>query len=106
MAFNVEITRRALREIDQALAWLAGRSPAAAARWHSQLLDAIDTLEANPSRCPLAPEAEWYAGGELRQLLYGKRLGIYRVLFELRGATVYVLCVRHSAQDLLCPGDL
>jgi plasmid stabilization system protein ParE len=106
MAFSVEITRRALREIDQALGWLTQRSPGAAARWHRQLLEAISTLKANPNRCPLAPEDEWYAGGELRQLLSGKRQGIYRILFEVRGTTVYILRIRHSAQDLLPPGEL
>jgi plasmid stabilization system protein ParE len=54
----------------------------------------------------LAPENEWYEGGELRELLYGKRQGVYRILFEVRGDTVYILRVRHGAQELLGPGDL
>jgi hypothetical protein len=31
-------------------------------------------------------------------LLYGKRSGVYRVLFAIRGDTVHVLTVRHSSQ--------
>jgi plasmid stabilization system protein ParE len=76
MPVRVSITRRALREIDAALDWLAERSPAAAARWHRRLLDAIDSLESNPERCSLAPESDWFAGGEIRQLLSGKRGGV------------------------------
>jgi plasmid stabilization system protein ParE len=106
MAFTVEITRRALLEIDQTLNWLAHRSPLAAARWHRQLLQAVSTLEANPRRCPLAPETDWSASGDLRQLLYGKRHGVYRIIFEIRGTIVYILRVRHSAQDLLSPDEL
>ncbi len=34
-------------------------------------------------------------------LLYGKRCGVRRVLFTIRGDTVYVLTVRHSAQRSL-----
>lgn len=105
MAHSVRITARALREIDAALEWLSGRSRAAAVRWHRQILTAIRSLEDSPERCGLAPESAWYPG-EVRQLLYGKRRGVYRVLFEVRGTTVYVLRVRHSAQDLLGPGEL
>jgi plasmid stabilization system protein ParE len=105
MRFRVVITRRALREIDAALEWLAERSPPAAARWHRRLLDAIDSLESNPERCSLAPESDWFPGGEIRQLLYGKRGGVYRILFEVRGDTVVILRVRHQAQDLLPPEE-
>ena len=106
MPHTVRITRRALQEIEQALKWLAERSPRAAARWHSRLLKAIHSLEFNPERFSLAPENDWYSGGELRQLLYGKRRGIFRILFEVRGETVYILRVRHSDQDLLGPDEL
>lgn len=105
MALSVRITARALREVDEAMAWLAERSRTAAARWQAQLLEAIRSLENSPERCGLAPESDWYPG-EIRQLLYGKRQGIYRILFEVRGTVVYVLRVRHSAQALLEPGAL
>ena len=105
MALAVCITRRALKEIDEALGWLARRSKAAARRWHAQLEAAILSLVANPEHCGPAPESEWYPG-DLRQLLHGKKRGIYRILFEIRDDTLYVLRVRHSAQDLLEPGDL
>src|SRR5271166_6179448 len=105
MMHSVRITARALREIDGALEWIARRSRPAARRWHEKLLEAIRSLELHPERCGLAPETEWYAG-DLRQLLYGKRRGTYRILFEVRSDTVYILRVRHSAQDFLRPGDL
>jgi plasmid stabilization system protein ParE len=105
MAHSVHLTARALREIDEALEWLSERSRRAAARWHEQLLEAVRSLEANPARCGLAPESEWFPG-EIRQLLHGKKRGVYRILFEIRGDTVYILRVRHSAQALLEPGEL
>jgi plasmid stabilization system protein ParE len=105
MSYLVNITARALGEIDEALGWLAERSLPAATRWYMQLMKAIRSLEDNPERCELAPESDWYPG-ELRQLLHGKRRGVYRVLFEVRGGTVFVLRVRHHAQTLLGPGDL
>ncbi len=105
MAHAVHFTARALDEIDRALEWLARRSRKAAVRWHGKLLEAVRSLENNPERCGLAPESEWYPG-ELRQLLHGKRQGVYRILFEVRGNGVYILRVRHSAQALLEPDDL
>ena len=105
MAHAIHITVRALSEIDGALEWLSQRSRAAAVRWHEQLSGAVRSLENNPERCGLAPENEWYPG-EIRQLLHGKKRGVYRILFEVRGNTVYILRVRHSAQALLEPDDL
>src|SRR5262249_37628457 len=105
MAHSVHLTARALREIDGALEWLAQRSPTAAAPRPAHPPAAGRSMEDNPARCGLAPESEWFPG-EIRQLLHGKRRGVYRILFEIRGDTVYILRVRHSAQALLEPGEL
>ena len=100
MKFAVQITDTAWAEIDEAYDWLARRAPAAAARWKDSLLIAIDTLEAFPMRCSIAPESEYF-GREVRQLLYGKRQHKYRVLFEIRDKMVVVLRVRHGARRFL-----
>jgi len=101
MSFHVAIARKAAREIEDQFNWLADHSEAAANRWRNSLLQAIDTLENDPERCPEAPEAEWHPG--LRQLLHGKRRNLHRILFEIRGQTVVILRLRHSAQDILGP---
>jgi plasmid stabilization system protein ParE len=105
MPFRVEITDLAYAEVSQAYAWLAERSPVAAERWRQSLFEVVESLTTFPERCGLAPEDEWYQDG-LRQLLYGKRHRVYRVLFRIRGEVVQVLRVRHGAQDFLGPGDL
>jgi plasmid stabilization system protein ParE len=68
-----------------------------ALRWVRGLRAKIATLKAVPHRCPTDPDSEFY-GEDVRVLLYGKRSGVYRVLFAIRGDTVHVLTVRHSAQ--------
>lgn len=103
MSFSVTIVRKAAREIENQYDWLAQLSQAAANRWRDSFLEAIESLEENPQRCPEAPEAEWHEG--LRQLLHGKRQRVHRVLFEIREQTVIVLRVRHSAQDFLGAED-
>lgn len=39
----------------------------------------------------------------IRYLLHGKKHGQYRIVFEIRGKTVYVLVVRHTAQQKRFP---
>jgi plasmid stabilization system protein ParE len=105
MRYTVHITTRALLEIEASLEWLSQRSARAALRWYERLMEAIQSLETNPLRYPLAVEDELYEG-ELREFLHGKRRGVYRVLFEVRGNRVFIVRVRHSARDFLRPEDI
>ena len=100
MKYRVEVTETAWAEVEEAYDWLAKQSPKAALRWRSALLHAVDSLETMPHRCHLAPESKTWKR-EIRELLHGKRRGIYRILFEIRGDIVYVLRVRHGARRLL-----
>lgn len=102
MTYHVVIQPRAERDIRTAVLWMLGRSAsrATAVRWARSLRQKIATLQASPHRCPVDPDSEAY-GEEVRVLLYGKRRGVYRVLFAIRGDTVHVLTVRHSSQRSL-----
>jgi plasmid stabilization system protein ParE len=98
MAYRCELTRWALLDADEAYEWIAQVAPGRAARWYQGLLRAIETLTDNPRRCSLAPEAE-DIGQEIRQLLYGRRSGVYRILFVIRDdSIVRVLAIRHGAR--------
>lgn len=105
MTFQVEITLIAEAQIEQAYCWYRERNSEFADRWFRGLMNAIATLQEKPRRCALAVEHEIFPE-EVRQLLYGKTKNIYRVLFAVRGATVYVLYVRHSAQAPLTLNEL
>jgi plasmid stabilization system protein ParE len=104
MSYLVVIANRAAREIEDQYNWLADRSRAAGNRWRDSLLEAIESLNQDPERCPLAREAEWHEG--LLELLHVKRRHGHRILFEIRGKTVVVLRVRHSSQDFLGSAEL
>jgi plasmid stabilization system protein ParE len=101
----IHIFHRAMADIRAATLWRSRRSPSNAARWHAGVLNAIRALANNPDRCPLADEAA-DLGVDLRQLLYGRRPHVYRILFTIDGQTVNVLRDRHAAQDRLAPDDL
>jgi plasmid stabilization system protein ParE len=100
MKYQVLITPMALAEVQEAYEWLLDKAPRAADRWRESLLKAIHSLETLPKRCGLAPESDHFRR-EIRQLLHGKRRGIYRILFEVRDTSVVVLRVRHGARRFL-----
>ena len=104
MAYSLEITDKALAEIEEALAFRVQRSIATGVRWYVKLMDAVRTLPDNPERWPLAAESEWHPG--IREMIFGKKRNVYRILFEIRGDTIYVVRVRHVAQISLEAGDL
>jgi plasmid stabilization system protein ParE len=65
----------------------------------------LDTLETYPERCTLAAEAE-EIGLEIRELLFGRRQGTYRILFRIRGPVVQILRIWHGARDRLTAHDV
>jgi plasmid stabilization system protein ParE len=102
MTFDVVVEPRAERDIRTAAIWILGQSTSRtiAVRWVRSLRAKIASLRINPRRCPIDPDSEMY-GDEVRVLLYGRRHGVYRVLFAIREQTVHVLTVRHSARARL-----
>jgi plasmid stabilization system protein ParE len=106
MDYRIKLTLRAVDDAEQAHAWMAEHhSPMRAAKWYVGLFAAIESLRAFPHRCSLAPEADAF-DEPVRQLLYGRRRGVYRILFVVRGETVNVLGIRHGAQRLLKSEEL
>jgi plasmid stabilization system protein ParE len=97
MNYRVRIADTAWNEIDQAYEWLAWNAPETAERWKEKLLGSIDSLSYFPERSPRAPESAAF-GTKLRELRFGKRQRAYRIVFQIRGSTVYVLRVRHAAR--------
>ena len=77
---------------------MAARSPNAAARWYLGLEKAIAKLSTEPERYPIAEDESEQLGVQLRQMLYGRRRGVYRILFSIEGDTVTLHYVRHSAR--------
>ncbi|MDR3633991.1 MAG: type II toxin-antitoxin system RelE/ParE family toxin [Isosphaeraceae bacterium] len=102
MTYRVVIQPRAERDIWTAAQWIENESKSAtkALRWVRGIRARIETLKANPKHCPVDPDSVAF-GEEVRVLLHGKRHGKHRILFAIRGDTVHVLTVRHSARRSL-----
>jgi plasmid stabilization system protein ParE len=89
MAFHVELAESARADAERLYERVTAAAPYRGPIWYRRLMLAIQSLRNNPERCPVAP----------RQLLFGKKPHVYRVLHELRGNTVYVLHIVHGARE-------
>lgn len=104
MKYQIELAATAKADIREAAEWLRDQaSPSVADRWLFGLYKAMDTLQIQPQRCPLAAESHKFPE-EIRELLYGRRKsGKHRILFTIKNAEIYILYVRHTARDEIEP---
>src|SRR5262245_53021163 len=98
--YRVIIQPNAETELAAAYQYRYALGPQAAALWVPGIVEAINSLEQFPARCPLAPE-NGHFDEEIRQLLYGARRDVFRILFTIQEDTVHVLHIRHGAQQYL-----
>jgi plasmid stabilization system protein ParE len=95
MEFEVRLTNRAERDLASIFAFIHADEVIAARKWYLGLSAAILSLERLPTRCGPALESK-----ALRQLLYGNKPHIYRVIFRIleKQRIVEVLHIRHGAR--------
>jgi len=98
MAYAVDLTARAERDLAQLYAYIDAERSEAALKWYRGIKEAILSLEEQPNRCPAAPESD-----KLRHLLYGNKPHIYRAIYRVleKEKRVEVLHIRHGARRRL-----
>lgn len=100
MAFRLEISPEAFRDLDLIASYLKeNASVAIAERWFHEIFAAIRGLAEMPARCAIAEESV-DLGLEVRVLLHGKRNRNYKVYFAVHRETetVRIFHVRHWAR--------
>lgn len=100
MSYRVVLQQRALDDLDEAYRWAAEQAPQTATRWLDRFQAAIELLSENPQRCSRAKE-DAEVDLELRELLFGHRPNVFRVIFALDGSTVRVLRIRRAQRRYL-----
>jgi mRNA-degrading endonuclease RelE of RelBE toxin-antitoxin system len=107
MTYLVEFAARAARDLEILYVEKNAAESHAAARWYNELELAVYALASHPHRCPVAPEAR-RAKRKLRNLLYGQKPHVYRVIYEVDEGrqAVLVLTIRHSARRKAKSSDL
>jgi len=95
MAFRVELTDRAYRDLAAIYEYIQANSSGQAFRWFNGLESAILSLEKHPKRGTVTRE-----DSRLRQLLYGNKPHVYRIIYSIRERSrlVSVLHIRHGAR--------
>lgn len=101
--YRVELTERALLDLEALYAEIDVDNSEAAYVWYNGLEDAIFRLNASPERGARTPEDR-----VLRQLLYGNKPHVYRVIYIIDKPVrrVTVLHIRHGARDSFRPATL
>src|SRR4051794_6419347 len=110
MAYKVKLTAAAEADAYAAYEFIRDLSPRSAEKWLRELFLAIFTLEEMPARCPFITEAD-EIGKPLRQLLYGKRTGTYRIIFDIQedseeGPRVRILRIWHGSRNEITVSDI
>ena len=105
MNHRVVLETRAVRDLDEATGWIAAQSPAAAERWLNAIEARILSLARFPERCPRAREDGRFRY-QVRQLVFGRRHGRYRILFTVAAGVVHVLHVRHGARPAMIAEEI
>jgi toxin ParE1/3/4 len=95
MAYRVELTARAGRNLRRIYQEIDAANSERARAWFSGLEVAILSLAQHPVRCPITPE-----DANLRHLLDGNRRFIYRIIYAINGQSqlVTVLHIRHGSR--------
>ncbi|MFT7668753.1 MAG: plasmid stabilization system protein ParE [Planctomycetota bacterium] len=97
MAFRVVITPEAQTAIDRDLERIHFRSSFGVAQaWYLGLIKAIASLSEMPERCSVIPEQRFFSV-ELRQLLYGRKPHMRRIIFSVVGEKVFIVRYQHGS---------
>ena len=98
MAYRVELTVRAFRDLNGIYQHIHAEDSILAFEWFNGLESLINSLNEHPERGALTPDNK-----KLRHLLYGNKPHIYRVIYrvEKRAKKVKVLHIRHGARDAI-----
>ena len=105
MSLRVVVSHQAEEQIDAALSWIAENSGDLAARWYEQLMAVLAGLGQHPQKYAIAAEEELQYH-EVREMLFGRRKNVYRVLYRVESDTVRILAIIHGRRKPIDPSDL
>ena len=99
MTYRIEISNRAVRDLELLFLEKNAAESQAASRWFNGLEEAVHSLSSHPHRCPVAPESD-KIGRQLRHYLHGNKPHVYRIIYEIDEShqTIWVLHIRHGAR--------
>ena len=102
MAYRVDLTERAARNLRRIYLTINAGDSAQARAWFNGLEKTVLSLNEHPARGAVIPE-----DAHLRQLLYGRKGHRYRIIYAIdeRNRIVTVLHIRHGSRDAFMPDE-
>ena len=87
---KVIIHRHAMADLEQSyrFVWKSGGDQASA--WYERFVEQLKSLDRTPERCPIARESK-RVFLDVRELHFGRRPNVFRVLFTIDGEMVRIL---------------
>ena len=105
MRYRVVVTANAKTNLRDYYMRASRMAPVTADRWLGRFEAAIESLVDHPERCQLAAESS-SVEPTIRQLLFGRKGAVFRVLFTVVGNEVRVLHIRRGVMSAADPSDL
>jgi len=107
MNYRLLLTSKAKTELTQNIAlWGTERSYEQARRWEQTFWTKTNSIKSNPNSFSLAFEAEEFIQ-QIREAHFGiRRHPTHRIIFYVHESDVFVIAIRHHAQDWLRQEDL
>ncbi|MDY0871321.1 type II toxin-antitoxin system RelE/ParE family toxin [Dongia rigui] len=97
MNFRVELTRSALRDLEDIAHFVADQTSVTAAdRLLTGILDIVGTLETMPERGRAVPELAEYGYQSIRERFFKP----YRIVYRIDGGNVRILLIVDGRRDL------
>jgi len=102
MAYRVELTERAVRDLRRIYVTIHAADQQPARDWFDGLENTVFSLAEHPARGATIPE-----DSILRHLLYGRKRHRYRIIYSIDGSrqVVTVLHIRHGARAVFNRDD-
>jgi len=102
MAYRVDLTERAARDLRHIYHTINADVSEQAHAWFNGLERLVLSLDEHPARGAVIPESS-----SLRHLLYGRKPNVYRVIYGLdeQSRIATVLHIRHGRNDAFTPQD-
>lgn len=90
---EIRWTHSAVRDLDDAVDYIATRDPEAAARVAALVIEAVESLVEQPEMGAVVRDLQ--PSGRFRHIVRGK----YRIIYEVRDEAVFVMRVWHASRN-------
>jgi plasmid stabilization system protein ParE len=99
VTFEIIVTPSAKADIFETYTWLLeNKARSVSDKWLWLFSEACISLRSFPRRCALSLESPAF-DVEVRELLFGSRPNVYRILFSIQAEKIYVLRVRSTRRN-------